>query len=95
METIPDYIDILSISKFLYQKTIEDGGDGESVWLTKFYKLKDIVDIIENSKIEPEWTVELKDKSIIWWRDQEGVIITNDKEVFNAFTIAELKLQLH
>lgn len=91
----PDHTDILSILKFLHQKTIEDGGDGEAVWLTKFYELKDISYIIEHENIEPTWKIEINENYIRWFDDQEGIIITNNKNLYNSFISVELRLELH
>lgn len=94
----PDCEDIVSILKFLHEKTIEDCGDGEAIWLTNFYKLKDIVDIIKNSNINTSWIINEYDNFIHWHsdKDEEGIIITNDKNTFDREnSCIELKLQLH
>lgn len=87
--------DIKLILNFLHKMVIEDGGDGEAVWLTKFYKLENIISIIKNENIEPMWTVELLEEYIIWGKDQENIYITNNSEIYNKFPKAEIKLESH
>lgn len=94
----PDYKDIVSILKFLYQKIDEDGGDGSGIWLTQFYKLEDIINIIKTENIAP-WNVELKDGKIYWSNCEntyeDFIIITNNELFFNIVDYCDLKLKLH
>jgi hypothetical protein len=90
----PDKKDIMSILNFLYEKTIEDGGDGEAIWLTKFYKLEDIAKII-NSEYQTDWKVEFNYNYIYWGNDQESVVITNNNVIYDNKRNVELRLELH
>ncbi len=75
--------------KWLVDEVTSAGGDGDAIWYSKYYKLSDIQSHIENNRDEigiPKWwTISYSDDQscLNIWDDQEGLIITNSKDVFD------------
>lgn len=76
---------LLKLVDFLYCEVCSAGGDGDSLWYSRFYNVKDLLPIIEeyNDKLKFKWKIDTDDKNIYWGEHQEGMIITNDEEKFN------------
>lgn len=76
---------ITKLLNFLLDEVERAGGDGDALWYTRFYTLDDIqllISVINNSLKFP-WLVERQaDDMIYWGRDQEGVIITTNKQIY-------------
>lgn len=70
------------ILDLMYHSVIEEGGDGDAVWLSKHTKLADLIPLIVQYNIEnrTNWTIENKENYLLWYNNQEGVQITNDVE---------------
>jgi hypothetical protein len=88
---------ILALVDFIYHNVIEEGGDGDAIWYSIYYDVKDIKLLIEefNSKLKFPWKVKTEGNSIQWGEDQEWVIITNDKNIYdNNSTRVMLKISL-
>jgi hypothetical protein len=75
---------LLKLIDFLYYEVLSAGGDGDALWYSKYYPVKDILPLIEeyNSKLKFKWEIKGDDKNIYWGESQEGMIITNDEEVY-------------
>jgi hypothetical protein len=74
--------------RFLVEEVWSAGGDGDAIWISKYYKIYDLIPILEEMNKE-EWKE--------WWRistvghqkfgsylllehDQESLIITNEDD---------------
>jgi len=75
---------LLKLIDFLYNEVISASGDGDALWYSKYYDVKDILYLIEeyNNQLKFKWEIRGNDKNIYWGKDQEGMIITNDEEVY-------------
>ena len=80
MNTTDDVLNLLYIS------VIAEGGDGDAIWLSKHVSLDDLVDELKKYNIEKntKWEITIFDNHILWGRDQEWVIITDDKYFFES-----------
>jgi hypothetical protein len=76
---------ILNLLKWLEYEVASMGGDGDSVWLTRFHTLDEIQPILEeyNNSLKWRWEVKREANSIFWGEGQEGVQITTDENYFN------------
>jgi hypothetical protein len=70
----------------LYIFVIAEGGDGDAIWLSKHVSLDNLVDELKKYNIEKntKWEIKIFDNHILWGRDQEWVIITDDKLFFES-----------
>jgi len=78
---------IKSLLKWLYDESFSAGGDGDALWYSRYFNVKDILPLVEevNSTLKYPWKVELKDDTEIHWFDgQECVVITN-KEITEPY----------
>lgn len=74
------------IIDLLYSSVVAEGGDGDAIWLSKYTKLEDIIPMLEkyNTDHNTGWTIRSQDASIISWGDnQEWVVITDSREIYN------------
>lgn len=75
---------LLKLIDLLYQEVRNTGGD--ALWYSRYYDIKDIHSLIEeyNNSLENKWNIDFKEeeRSIYWWNDQESVLITNNKEIY-------------
>lgn len=72
------------ILDLMYHSVIEEGGDGDAVWLSKHTKLADLIPLIVQYNIEnrTNWTIENKENYLLWGFEHEYAIITNDSEFY-------------
>jgi|GEM_PF-6703625 hypothetical protein len=74
---------IMKLISFLYDEVRSSSGDGDALWYSKFYNVKDIFPLIEefNSKARFPWPdLTLNNDIISWQNNQESIFITNKKE---------------
>jgi hypothetical protein len=79
-------IHIFSLLEFLHDEVMSSGGDGDALWYTRFYDIRDIERIVRDYNDEHSigWDVDtVDDNTINWGIDQEWVTITNDLKTFN------------
>jgi hypothetical protein len=76
---------IKTLIKWLFDEVKSAGGDGDALWYSRYYSVKDIFPIVEeiNNSLKFKWDLELKDNEIHWNYYQEGMIITNKEEHYN------------
>ncbi len=76
---------IMTLIDFLYKDVISACGDGDALWYSYFYDVKDILKLVEeyNSQLLHKWEIRVYDDHINWGHEQEGIIITNNEELFN------------
>ncbi len=77
---------LLKIIDLLYNECKRSGGDGDAIWFIKYYKLEDIIPLVEeyNSKLKFPFTFQkISDKTINWGDNQEWVTFTTDEEIYN------------
>lgn len=77
---------VKNILNVLYTDCLSAGGDGDAFWYITYYDLNEIFDIVKefNSTLKyPYETVELRDNEIHWGQQQEWILITNKKELYD------------
>jgi hypothetical protein len=76
---------LLTFIKWLYDETISSGGDGDGLWYSYLYNVEDIFPLVQevNNSLRFPWDIEIKDGTIYWGRGQEGLIITNNKTLYD------------
>ena len=77
---------LLKLIDWLYQEVISAGGDGDALWYSKYFDVKDILKLVEeyNETLRYKWKVSFdEDRKLISWEDgQEGILITNNREIY-------------
>ena len=78
---------LLKLIDFLFENVINEGGDGDALWYSRFYDVKDIFILVQeyNNKLKFPWKVELDETTIHWYDNQEAVVITNDEKTYNEW----------
>ncbi len=76
---------ITSLLNWLADEVCRAGGDGDAIWYSEYYDVKEIFEIVKeiNSGWKFPWKVELNGDTIFWGEHQEGMLITNNKETFD------------
>ncbi|MEK6880703.1 MAG: hypothetical protein AABY22_13885 [Nanoarchaeota archaeon] len=79
---------LLKLIDWLFNEVISSGGDGDALWYSKYFDVKDILNLIKeyNEKLEHKWRIDFDEtrKLISWWDDQESVLITNNEEIYKS-----------
>ena len=76
---------IKKVLDLIYSSIVLEGGDGDAIWFSKYTSLNNLVSLIEeyNNENKTNWDIKLTDeKHFLWGKDQEWVIITDNKEFF-------------
>lgn len=74
----------INLIKWLIQEVLHSGGDGDGIWYSKYFDVKDIIKLIEEEKLLPKfWEIKVGEKDASVGQDQEWLFITNEKEVFD------------
>ena len=80
-----DHIKILL--KWLYDEVVSAGGDGDAIWYSLLYDVRQLLPIVEKLNKKVKWQIELKEKQdgryIAWWNGQECILITNSETMWN------------
>ena len=73
------------IIDLLYSSVVAEGGDGDALWLSKYTPLVDIIPMLDkyNEEHNTGWKIEVGENYINWGDNQEWVLITNSKEIYN------------
>ncbi len=71
-----------------------ESGDGDAIWLSKHTSLDIISELIKEYSEENniDWTLEVKDKQMLWGKGEEWVVITNDEETYSKSDWITLKI---
>lgn len=63
---------------------MSSGGDGDGLWYSKFYNVKDLHDIFK-LLIPSFWKTKwLDDNTVSYGDDEEWLIVTNNKELYES-----------
>ncbi len=75
---------LLKLIGFLFDEVLNAGGDADAMWYSVYYDVEDLYPIIEeiNSKLKFPWKLSLGGTGINWHDHQQGILITNDEEVY-------------
>lgn len=77
---------ILKLIDFLYCEMLRSGGDGDAIWYSRFYDIKEILPLVHeyNDGLKYKMKVDFNEekKLISWWDNQECVLITNNEAIF-------------
>ena len=82
--------------EFIYSDCMPACGDGDALWYSTWFKVKDILPLVEdyNSKLKYPLDINVKDGTIYWQREQECIIITNNESMYlNAPSWSQLTLK--
>ena len=83
----PDKKIITKLLDFLYHNVVAEGGDGDVLWYSRYFKITDILIIIQeyDDALSIDWTVKINEHGILQWgQGEEWISITNKKEVYDA-----------
>jgi hypothetical protein len=63
-----------------------EGGDGDALWLSKYTSLEVLSELIHEFADENDidWVLEEKGNHLLWGKDQEWVLITDDVDFFKS-----------
>jgi hypothetical protein len=77
---------LLKLIDWIYDEVKSSGGDGDCLWYSEFYDVKDILVLVEGYNEKLKWQVAFDEgrKLISWWDGQEGILITNNEEIYNS-----------
>lgn len=80
-----DNAHVKQIINWLFIEVLSAGGDGDGIWYSKFYNIKDIKKFIEHNNILPKFWVILRETEdeLTYYCEQENLTITNNKDRFN------------
>ncbi len=77
---------LLHLIDFIHNEVLRSGGDGDGLWYSEYYNVKDIFPIVIewNNKLPYKWqNIDYNNIDLISIsRDQEGFIITNNEEIY-------------
>jgi hypothetical protein len=72
---------------WLVQEVGSAGGDGDAIWYSNFYWVNDILALVQehNDKQKYKWQISFNEEKgrIFYGKNQEGLLITNNKEDFD------------
>ena len=73
------------IIDLLYSSVVSEGGDGDALWLSKHTPLKDIIPMLEKYNIDHNtgWKISIGWEHINWGDNQEWVIITDSRDIYD------------
>ena len=75
---------LLRLIGWLYDEVISAGGDGDAFWYSQFYDIKDLFSLVEefNNRLKSPWEISQNRQTIHWGKEQEGMVITNDHQLW-------------
>lgn len=72
---------------WLVNEVISAGGDGDAIWYSQFYWANDLFELLKeyDSQTKGGWDISFDEKEgrIFYGKNQEGLLITNNKEDFD------------
>lgn len=75
---------ILNLISWISDEVLSAGGDGDFLWYSRFYDIKDIIKVVDqyNESMKFKWDIIFNEEGqrISCSRGQEGFIITNNEE---------------
>lgn len=78
---------ILKLIGWLFDEVSSAGGDGDGLWYSKYYDVKDIYPLVEkflqSDKSFKFWALSADEKTIFASNHQEFLTITNDENLWN------------
>jgi hypothetical protein len=77
---------VISFIQWLWDEVRSASGDGDAIWYSKFFNVKELFPLVEKFNKEQDYPFkECKlEGDIIYWTDnQESIIITNNVELWN------------
>jgi hypothetical protein len=71
---------IKELIRWLFAEVVSAGGDGDALWYSKYYDIKDILPLVVkiNDEFKFKWQIDEHDDYIGIHREQEGITITNN-----------------
>ena len=75
------------VLELIWSSITSEGGDGDAIWLSKHTSLDDLTSLIGEYDAENKtgWSIQIPDKKhLLWGKDQEWAIITDNKYFFNS-----------
>lgn len=78
---------LLALIEWLVNEVGSAGGDGDAIWYSEFYWINDIFTLIQehSNKQKYKWQISFDEEKgqIFYGENQEGLLITNNKEDFD------------
>jgi len=88
---------IFSLLSFIHKEVVSSCGDGDALWYTRFFDIKDIFELVKefNEVNSIGWEVYQNEPyEISWGKEQEWVMIVDDKKYFDGLPdTIQLKIQ--
>jgi hypothetical protein len=77
---------LINLLRLIQQEVLSAGGDGDTLWYSRFYDVHEIKPLIKkvNAEMNHPWEIIVESKTIHWGTNQEWAIITNDEQAFNS-----------
>lgn len=77
---------LFNLIKWLIEEVRSMGGDGDGIWYTRNYHIDYIYNFIKENNLLPSyWNIEIENNSYLYLgENQESLIITDDKKLFNS-----------
>lgn len=73
--------------QWLWDEVKSSGGDGDAIWYSRYYDVNDIFPLVDEFNREQKYSFEeceLVCDTIYWSDQQEGIIITNSKLLWDT-----------
>ena len=79
---------LLNLIDWLYKEVISSGGDGDALWYSKYYDVKDILILVKeyNESLKFKWQISFDEAQqlISLYDNQESILITNNKDIYDS-----------
>jgi hypothetical protein len=77
---------MIVLIKWLIDDVLSAGGDGDGIWYSKYYNVKDIKSFIETNNLLPKhWVINVHNENAFSiGENQEWLYITNKQEDFDS-----------
>lgn len=76
-----DKIHLLKLIDWLFVEVTRAGGDGDALWFSKYYSVKDLYTLVNayNNSLKYPWDIRLveNDSVLVWYDNQEFITISN------------------
>ncbi len=75
---------VKEILNWLIEEIQSAGGDGDGIWYSKYYNIKDIKTLLSDGLLPKHWKIEEKNGELHVGENQEWLLITNNEHSFSS-----------